>query len=138
GHDRLARPEPAGGARRQRDPGGVRLRRGRGERDARPGPGDGGQRPAEPDAGAADPLVGGGCQAGAAGGVTVRRPVTRCDPRPRLLSYPYPRVRVRRRVASPRRVETMADKRTILIVDDDQELSDGLRAVLEKQGFRVL
>jgi DNA-binding response OmpR family regulator len=32
----------------------------------------------------------------------------------------------------------MADKRTILIVDDDQELSDGLRAVLEKQGFRVL
>ena len=32
----------------------------------------------------------------------------------------------------------MADKQTILIVDDDQELSDGLRAVLEKQGFRVL
>jgi DNA-binding response OmpR family regulator len=32
----------------------------------------------------------------------------------------------------------MAEKQTILIVDDDQELSDGLRAVLEKQGFRVL
>jgi DNA-binding response OmpR family regulator len=32
----------------------------------------------------------------------------------------------------------MADKQTILIVDDDMELSDGLRAILEKQGFRVL
>src|SRR5947207_4236261 len=32
----------------------------------------------------------------------------------------------------------MAAAKTILIVDDDQELSDGLRAVLEKQGFRVL
>ena len=30
----------------------------------------------------------------------------------------------------------MANK-TILIVDDDMELSDGLRAVLEKQGYRV-
>jgi len=28
--------------------------------------------------------------------------------------------------------------RTILIVDDDRELSDGLRAVLERQGHRVL
>ena len=26
----------------------------------------------------------------------------------------------------------------ILVVDDDQELSDGLRVVLEKQGYRVL
>ena len=32
----------------------------------------------------------------------------------------------------------MADTRTILIVDDDYELSDGLRAVLERQGYRVL
>jgi DNA-binding response OmpR family regulator len=32
----------------------------------------------------------------------------------------------------------MADKKTILIVDDDVELSDGLRAVLEKQGYRVI
>lgn len=33
----------------------------------------------------------------------------------------------------------MADsKKKILIVDDDQELSDGLRAVLESQGHRVI
>jgi DNA-binding response OmpR family regulator len=32
----------------------------------------------------------------------------------------------------------MADQKTILIVDDDYELSDGLRAVLERQGHRVL
>src|SRR5438132_11413722 len=32
----------------------------------------------------------------------------------------------------------MADTKTILIVDDDYELSDGLRTVLERQGFRVL
>src|SRR5436305_219588 len=32
----------------------------------------------------------------------------------------------------------MAEQKTILVVDDDQELSDGLRAVLEKQGFRVM
>ncbi len=32
----------------------------------------------------------------------------------------------------------MANGKTILIVDDDMELSDGLRAVLEKQGFRIL
>src|SRR5262249_53562516 len=31
----------------------------------------------------------------------------------------------------------MADGRTILIVDDDMELSDGLRVVLEKHGHRV-
>lgn len=31
----------------------------------------------------------------------------------------------------------MADGKTILIVDDDMELSDGLRTVLEKQGHRV-
>src|SRR5438876_4014881 len=29
-------------------------------------------------------------------------------------------------------------QKTILVVDDDYELSDGLRAVLENQGFRVL
>ena len=32
----------------------------------------------------------------------------------------------------------MAENKTILVVDDDQELSDGLRVVLEKQGFRVM
>jgi DNA-binding response OmpR family regulator len=32
----------------------------------------------------------------------------------------------------------MAEAKTILVVDDDQELSDGLRVVLEKQGYRVL
>lgn len=32
----------------------------------------------------------------------------------------------------------MADKKVILIVDDDQELSDGIRAVLESLGHRVL
>jgi len=31
----------------------------------------------------------------------------------------------------------MADSKTILVVDDDMELSDGLRAVLEKKGYRV-
>jgi DNA-binding response OmpR family regulator len=32
----------------------------------------------------------------------------------------------------------MAATKTILIVDDDVELSDGLRVVLERQGFRVI
>ena len=32
----------------------------------------------------------------------------------------------------------MAPAKTILLVDDDLELSDGLRIVLEKQGFRVI
>jgi DNA-binding response OmpR family regulator len=32
----------------------------------------------------------------------------------------------------------MAANKTILVVDDDYELSDGLRTVLEKQGYRVL
>ena len=32
----------------------------------------------------------------------------------------------------------MANPKTILVVDDDMELSDGLRVVLEKQGFRVI
>jgi DNA-binding response OmpR family regulator len=32
----------------------------------------------------------------------------------------------------------MAETKTILVVDDDTELSDGLRAVLERQGYRVL
>lgn len=31
-----------------------------------------------------------------------------------------------------------AEKKTILIVDDDRELSDGLRLVLERQGYRVI
>src|SRR5437764_4538585 len=31
----------------------------------------------------------------------------------------------------------MANAKTILVVDDDMELSDGLRTVLERQGFRV-
>ncbi len=32
----------------------------------------------------------------------------------------------------------MAEQKVILVVDDDYELSDGLRAVLEKQGHRVI
>jgi DNA-binding response OmpR family regulator len=32
----------------------------------------------------------------------------------------------------------MAEVKKILVVDDDMELSDGLRAVLENQGFRVI
>src|SRR5215216_4127130 len=32
----------------------------------------------------------------------------------------------------------MAEQKVILVVDDDLELSDGLRAVLERQGHRVL
>ena len=32
----------------------------------------------------------------------------------------------------------MAEKKLILIVDDDYELSDGIRAVLENQGHKVL
>src|SRR5712671_4085790 len=32
----------------------------------------------------------------------------------------------------------MAEQQTILIVDDDRELVEGLRAVLERQGFRVM
>jgi len=31
----------------------------------------------------------------------------------------------------------MADAKTILLVDDDRELIDGLRTLLEKQGYRV-
>src|SRR5579884_1610017 len=36
------------------------------------------------------------------------------------------------------RTMPMAATKTILIVDDDVELSDGLRVVLERQGFRVI
>ena len=32
----------------------------------------------------------------------------------------------------------MPDAKTILIVDDDAELNDGLRMVLERQGYRVI
>src|SRR5213082_2866093 len=32
----------------------------------------------------------------------------------------------------------MPDKKTILIVDDDYELVDGLRIMLERQGYRVI
>ena len=32
----------------------------------------------------------------------------------------------------------MAEPKTILVVDDDMELSDGLRVVLERQGYRVI
>jgi len=31
-----------------------------------------------------------------------------------------------------------AEKKTILIVDDDRELSDGLKLMLERQGYRVI
>jgi DNA-binding response OmpR family regulator len=32
----------------------------------------------------------------------------------------------------------MAETKTILVVDDDMELSDGLRVMLERQGYRVI
>jgi DNA-binding response OmpR family regulator len=32
----------------------------------------------------------------------------------------------------------MAEPKTILIVDDDRELVEGLRTLLEKQGFRIM
>lgn len=32
----------------------------------------------------------------------------------------------------------MADNKTVLVVDDDYELVEGLRLVLERQGFRVI
>jgi len=32
----------------------------------------------------------------------------------------------------------MVDSKTILLVDDDYELSDGLRLILEKNGYKVL
>jgi DNA-binding response OmpR family regulator len=32
----------------------------------------------------------------------------------------------------------MADQKTILLVDDDRELIEGLRALLEKQGYKVI
>src|SRR5271170_8375996 len=32
----------------------------------------------------------------------------------------------------------MADQKMILIVDDDTELNDGIRAMLENQGYRVM
>jgi len=32
----------------------------------------------------------------------------------------------------------MADQKTVLICDDDRELVDGLRMLLERQGFRVI
>jgi DNA-binding response OmpR family regulator len=38
----------------------------------------------------------------------------------------------------PEDSKSMAANKVILIVDDDMELSDGLRMLLEKQGFRVL
>jgi DNA-binding response OmpR family regulator len=34
--------------------------------------------------------------------------------------------------------EASAAAKTILVVDDDRELNDGLRAVLERQGYRVI
>jgi DNA-binding response OmpR family regulator len=34
--------------------------------------------------------------------------------------------------------QTKPDTKTILVVDDDRELNDGLRAVLERQGYRVI
>src|SRR5262249_15293899 len=33
---------------------------------------------------------------------------------------------------------SMAEKKTILIVDDDRELIDGLRVMLERQGYTVI
>src|SRR5205807_3177528 len=38
----------------------------------------------------------------------------------------------------PRGVRPMAEPKTILVVDDDVEVSDGVRVVLERQGYRVI
>jgi DNA-binding response OmpR family regulator len=35
-------------------------------------------------------------------------------------------------------MSAMAEGKTILVVDDDQEMVDGLRIVLEKHGYRVI
>ena len=32
----------------------------------------------------------------------------------------------------------MAEKKTVLVIDDDREMIDGLRTVLEREGFQVL
>ena len=45
---------------------------------------------------------------------------------------------VRNRFAILEGTTHMASTKTILIVDDDPELSEGLRLVLERQGYRVL
>src|SRR5205807_756435 len=37
-----------------------------------------------------------------------------------------------------RRTSQMAEQKLILVVDDDYELSDGIRAVLENQGHKVM
>src|SRR6202045_4782534 len=42
------------------------------------------------------------------------------------------------RLSDRTRSISMAEPKTILVVDDDLELSDGLRAVLERQGYRVI
>src|SRR5262249_59932220 len=63
-------------------------------------------------------------RAGAAGAAPLRFP---------LPSPPTPSGR-----ESTAMTDQTGQARTILIVDDDRELSDGLRAVLERQGHRVL
>jgi DNA-binding response OmpR family regulator len=45
---------------------------------------------------------------------------------------------LRKDLPADKEESAMASGKTILIVDDDMELSDGLRVVLEKQGHRVL
>src|SRR5687767_648499 len=55
------------------------------------------------------------------------RLLTPCCPRRRLISLRY-----------TKRGPVMADQKLILIVDDDRELVEGVRAVLERQGFKVI
>src|SRR5437899_10514987 len=57
-----------------------------------------------------------------------------------LIAFPHfatiePRLIIR---SVLQRITTMAEGKTILVVDDDQEMVDGLRIVLEKQGYRVI
>src|SRR6516165_2502977 len=49
-----------------------------------------------------------------------------------------PRARGLERPLTVRDLNMADERKTILIMDDDNELSDGLRTVLEKQGHRVI
>jgi DNA-binding response OmpR family regulator len=55
-----------------------------------------------------------------------------------MISCSRPAARGLERPSTVRDLDMADERKTILIVDDDNELSDGLRTVLEKQGHRVV